>query len=243
MDKAPVSGTEDIGSIPIGRSLKTWVMEMNDKQFMTVFFGVMGVLTIIFFIIFFIAQIIVPEKKSADEFTNNAIVQRIEPVGKLNYAGINNSSSDSQEEKIAEVRESICTNATGNFKTYTVKMLNEGPSGAMVFEPDFIKINSCDSINFEMTDAGHNAVTIAAPKDSLPFDTQYKPSTTVQFDTKGLYLYQCSPHAMMAMAGLIQVSDSSNKSEIETAIQKFESAVMIPGVKTRISDLLRKNVK
>ena len=38
-------------------------------------------------------------------------------------------------------------------------------------------------------------------------------------------------------------SDSSNKSEIETAIQKFESAVMIPGVKTRISDLLRKNVK
>ena len=218
-------------------------MEMNDKQFMTVFFGVMGVLTIIFLIIFFIAQIIVPEKKSADEFTNNAIVQRIEPVGKLNYAGINNSSSDSQEEKIAEVRESICTNATGDFKTYTVKMLNEGPSGAMVFEPDFIKINTCDSINFEMTDAGHNAVTIAAPKDSLPFDTQYKPSTTVQFDTVGLYLYQCSPHAMMAMAGLIQVSDSSNKSEIETAIQKFESAVMIPGVKTRISDLLRKNVK
>ena len=243
MDKAPVSGTEDIGSIPIGRFRKTWEMEMNDKQFMTVFFGVMGVLTVIFFIIFFIAQIIVPEKKSADEFTDNAIVQRIEPVGKLNYAGINNSSSDSQEEKIAEVRESICTNATGDFKTYTVKMLNEGPSGAMVFEPDFIKINTCDSINFEMTDAGHNAVTIAAPKDSLPFDTQYKPSTTVQFDTKGLYLYQCSPHAMMAMAGLIQVSDSSNKSEIETAIQKFESAVMIPGVKTRISDLLRKNVK
>ena len=243
MDKAPVSGTEDIGSIPIGRFLKTWEMEMNDKQFMTVFFGVMGVLTIIFFIIFFIAQIIVPEKKSADEFTNNAIVQRIEPVGKLNYAGINNSSSDSQEEKIAEVRESICTNATGDFKTYTVKMLNEGPSGAMVFEPDFIKINTCDSINFEMTDAGHNAVTIAAPKDSLPFDTKYKPSTKVQFDTNGLYLYQCSPHAMMAMAGLVQVSDSSNKSEIETAIQKFESAVMIPGVKTRISDLLRKNVK
>ena len=243
MDKAPVSGTEDIGSIPIGRFRKTWEMEMNDKQFMTVFFGVMGVLTIIFFIIFFIAQIIVPEKKSADEFTNNAIVQRIEPVGKLNYAGINNSSSDLQEEKISEVRESICTNATGDFKTYTVKMLNEGPSGAMVFEPDFIKINTCDSINFEMTDAGHNAVTIAAPKDSLPFDTQYKPSTTVQFDTKGLYLYQCSPHAMMAMAGIIEVSDSNNKSEIEAAIQNFESAVMIPGVKTRISDLLRKNVK
>ena len=56
MDKAPVSGTEDIGSILSGVFGKTWEMEMNDKQFMTVFFGVMGVLTIIFFIIFFIAQ-------------------------------------------------------------------------------------------------------------------------------------------------------------------------------------------
>ena len=32
---------------------------MNDKQFMTFFLGVMGVLTIIFFVIFFIAQICV----------------------------------------------------------------------------------------------------------------------------------------------------------------------------------------
>ena len=36
---------------------------MNDKQFMTIFLGVMGVLTITFFVIFFIAQIIVPDKK------------------------------------------------------------------------------------------------------------------------------------------------------------------------------------
>ena len=60
---------------------------MNDKQFMTVFLGVMGVLTIIFFVIFFIAQIIAPDKKATDEFTNNAVVSRIEPIGKLNYAG------------------------------------------------------------------------------------------------------------------------------------------------------------
>jgi cytochrome c5 len=59
---------------------------MNDKQFMTFFLGVMGVLTIIFFVIFFIAQIIVPEIKTADEFTNNAVISRIEPIGKLNYS-------------------------------------------------------------------------------------------------------------------------------------------------------------
>ena len=128
-------------------------------------------------------------------------------------------------------------------ETHVVKMLNQGAEGSMVFEPAFIKINAGDSINFEMSDAGHNAVTVAAPAGSVPFDTKYKPSTLVQFDTNGIYLYKCSPHAMMAMAGLIQVSDASNKTEMNEAIMKFEGTVMMPNVKTRISDLLNKNVK
>jgi pseudoazurin len=122
-------------------------------------------------------------------------------------------------------------------------MLNEGNQGAMIFEPAFIKINTCDSITFEMTDAGHNAVTVAGPAGSTPFDTKYKPSTTVQFDTNGLYLYKCTPHAMMAMAGLIQVSDANNKEEMISAIEKFEGTVMMPNVKTRVSDLFKANVK
>ena len=36
---------------------------MNDKQFMTVFLGVTGVILVIFFIIFFIAQMIGPVSK------------------------------------------------------------------------------------------------------------------------------------------------------------------------------------
>jgi len=128
-------------------------------------------------------------------------------------------------------------------ETHVVKMLNQGAEGSMVFEPAFIKINAGDSINFEMSDAGHNAVTVAAPAGSVPFDTKYKPSTIVKFDVNGLYLYKCSPHAMMAMAGLIQVSDASNKTEMNEAIMKFESSVMIPAVKTRMSDLFTKNIK
>ena len=216
---------------------------MDDKQFMTIFWVVMGALTAIFFLIFFIAQMVVPDKKASDEFTNNAVVQRIEPVGKLNYAGAGEVETNPAQNSMAEARESVCSTLEGNFKTHTIKMLNEGPLGAMVFEPSFIKINTCDSINFEMTDAGHNAVTIAAPDNSVPFDTEYKPSTVVQFDTEGVYLYQCSPHAMMAMAGLIQVSGATNKSKIKEAIQKFESAVMIPGVKTRMSDLFNQKIK
>ena len=215
---------------------------MNDKQFMTFFLGVMGVLTIIFFVIFFIAQMIVPEKKASDEFTNNAVVSRIEPIGKLNYSGSNDALVNLDKSITNSVRELRCDESSKN-KIHVIKMLNESNQGSMVFEPAFIKINTCDSITFEMTDAGHNAVTVAAPNDSIPFDTEYKPSTTVQFDTNGLYLYKCTPHAMMAMAGLIQVSDANNKESMIAEIDKFESNVMMQPVKTRMSDLFNKHIK
>ncbi len=68
---------------------------MSDKQFMTFFLGIMGILLIIFFIIFIVAKIIVPEQK-VDKFTRDAIVSRIEPVGKLNY------SDEASEEPASE---------------------------------------------------------------------------------------------------------------------------------------------
>ena len=216
---------------------------MNDKQFMTFFLGVMGVLLIIFFSIFFIAQLVSPDERADDSFTVNSVVKRIAPIGQLNYTDSSSSDDNLESQTLAPKRESICETAKGDFKTYVVKMLNQGALGAMVFEPAFIKINTCDSINFEMADAGHNAVTVAAPAGSVPFNTKYKPSTIVQFDVNGLYLYKCSPHAMMAMAGIIQVSDASNKAEMEKAIMKFEGTVMMPNAKTRMSDLLKSNVQ
>ena len=52
-----------------------------------------------------------------------------------------------------------------------------------------------------------------------------------------------APHAMMAMAGLIQVSDANNKADMEQAVMKFENTVMMPNAKTRMSDLFKSNVK
>ena len=127
--------------------------------------------------------------------------------------------------------------------THIVKMLNNSQSGIMVFEPAYIKIKNGDSINFIMEDAGHNASTVAGPSGSIPFNTAYKPSTIIKFDVNGLYLYECSPHSMMAMAGIIQVSDSNNKKQIIEEVAKFEAKVMMPNVKTRISDLLKENIK
>tara|TARA_B100001250_G_C19793086_1_gene787455 strand:+ start:683 stop:1156 length:474 start_codon:yes stop_codon:yes gene_type:complete len=68
---------------------------MNDKQFITFFLGVMGVLIIIFFAIFIIAQVVTPDISKKDTFTTNSVVSRIEPVGKLNYSNSNEKLQES----------------------------------------------------------------------------------------------------------------------------------------------------
>ena len=73
---------------------------MNDKQFTTFFLGVMGLLLVIFFIIFFIAQIVSPETKKTDSFTTNSVVSRIEPVGKLNYSDTETAEVKSKGELV-----------------------------------------------------------------------------------------------------------------------------------------------
>ena len=50
---------------------------------------------------------------------------------------------------------------TSNAAVHTVKMLNSGADGFMVFEPAVMKISVGDTINFEATDMAHNSASIA----------------------------------------------------------------------------------
>jgi len=45
-------------------------------------------------------------------------------------------------------------------EVHTVKMLNQGSTGVMVFEPAVLKINVGDTVTFEATDAAHNSASI-----------------------------------------------------------------------------------
>mgnify|MGYP001179063990 FL=1 len=216
---------------------------MTDQQFFKIFSIVSLIIVFIAIAIGVLSNIFasysIHPSKNYQSLNQENEITRTAPAGKINLA-----SNPTIEQTVAVVqeRESICDSMEGEFIIHEVKMLNENSSGAMVFEPSFIKINTCDSINFEMVDAGHNAETVAAPDGSMSFNTMYKKSTVIQFDTNGLYLYQCAPHAMMAMAGIIEVGDSNNLDQMKSEIEKFESNVMIPEVKTRMSDLFRQNV-
>ena len=133
----------------------------------------------------------------------------------------------------------ICIDLTS--EAYTVKMLNQGATGVMVFEPAFLKINVGDTVTFESTDAAHNSASIPGmiPSGASPWNGQLSRDISVTFEIPGVYGYQCTPHAMMAMVGVIQVGDDN--SNIETAknvAAQFKSTFVMN--QTRLDEYLAK---
>ena len=126
-------------------------------------------------------------------------------------------------------------------ETYIVKMLNQGATGVMVFEPAVLKINVGDTVTFESTDAAHNSASIAGmiPSGASSWNGQLSKDISVTFEIPGVYGYQCTPHAMMAMVGVIQVGDDN--SNIETAknvATQFKSSFVMN--QTRLDEYLSK---
>ena len=124
-------------------------------------------------------------------------------------------------------------------EVHTVKMLNQGPTGVMVFEPAVLKINIGDTVTFVATDAAHNSASIPGmlPPNANAWNGQLSRDISVTFDIPGIYGYQCTPHAMMAMVGIIQVGDdSSNLQSVINSASQFKSTFVMN--QTRLDDYL-----
>ena len=95
---------------------------------------------------------------------------------------------------------------------YTVKMLNNGKEGLMVFEPAILSIEQGDTVLFEATDVSHNSASIPGmiPQGAMPWTGAMNQDVKVTFDKEGVYVYQCTPHSMMAMVGVIKVGVPKN---------------------------------
>ena len=108
-----------------------------------------------------------------------------------------------------------------NATEVSIKTLNSGPGGMMVFDPSFVKLQPGDTIRFVPTDKGHNAELIKgmAPEGAPTFKTVVGKEETVTFDKPGLYGFKCSPHYIMGMVGLIEVGDKPENLEAAKAVQ------------------------
>ncbi len=112
---------------------------------------------------------------------------------------------------------------------HIVKMLNSGDGGQMIFEPAVLKVSKGDTIHFKAVDASHNSATIEGmiPAGAKEWNGQMNMDISVTLDTEGVYVYQCDPHVMMAMIGVIQVGEAVNINEVKDASQKLKSTFVM----------------
>ena len=104
-----------------------------------------------------------------------------------------------------------------NAEDMTVDMLNKRDDGAkMVYSEDIARIDVGDTITWVPTSKGHNVHFIAGPEGwDLPKKSKNNKEVSITFDTPGMYLYQCTPHASMGMIAIVIVDgDTSNKDAI-----------------------------
>ena len=113
---------------------------------------------------------------------------------------------------------------------FEVTMLNQGTNGVMVFEPSVLKISVGDTVTFTPTNPGHNSASIAGmiPPGANSWDGGMSQEVKVTFTEEGTYVYQCTPHLMMAMVGVIAVGDASvNLSQVKDAASEKKSDFMM----------------
>jgi len=109
---------------------------------------------------------------------------------------------------------------------HEVKMLNSGVEGFMVFEPAVVKAAVGDTVTFKATDMAHNSASIEGmiPEGANAWNGAMSQDITVTVNKEGVYVYQCTPHAMMAMIGVIQVGGSlSNMDAIQAKVASVKA--------------------
>ena len=108
---------------------------------------------------------------------------------------------------------------------HEVKMLNSGADGIMVFEPAVIKISKGDTVNFVATDMSHNSASLDGmiPAGADSWNGALSQDISITFTEEGVYVYQCTPHAMMAMVGVIQVGDAVNLDAVKAEASQKKS--------------------
>ena len=113
---------------------------------------------------------------------------------------------------------------------FEVTMLNQGADGVMVFEPSVLKISVGDTVTFKPTNPGHNSASIAGmiPTGAESWDGGMSQEVKETFTEEGTYVYQCTPHLMMAMVGVIAVGDASvNLSQVKDAASEKKPEFMM----------------
>ena len=158
---------------------------------------------------------------------DKAIEKRIAPVGSVCVQGEDCGSAAAPV--AAPSSSSLPKIALSEGSEHTVKMLNSGPGGTMVFDPPVIKVSVGDTIHFKSVDLSHNSASIVGmiPEGASSWAGMLSQDISVTLEKEGVYVYQCDPHVMMAMVGVIQAGEATNLESIKAAVAAKNSTFIM----------------
>ena len=107
----------------------------------------------------------------------------------------------------------------------SIDMLNKLGKEKMVYSVDVAEIDAGDTITWLPATKGHNVHFIAGPDGwDLPKKSKNNKEVAITFDTPGIYLYQCTPHATMGKIAMVIVGDDfSNLDDIKAMKMRGKS--------------------
>ena len=110
---------------------------------------------------------------------------------------------------------------------YEVKMLNFGNDGSMVFEPGFLKVYVGDTVHFKSVDMAHNSESSTGliPVNASGWKGNINEDISITLTEEGVYVYQCTPHLILGMVGVIQVGSPTNIDQIKENLGSLTFAV------------------
>ena len=170
----------------------------------------------------------------SSDMRESAIEERTKPLGSIclkgDGCGISSAGPGYKVNPLAAMTGApvgVSSNkiALSEGPVHEVKMLNSGADGIMVFEPAVIKISKGDTVNFVATDMSHNSASLDGmiPAGANSWNGALSQDISITFTEEGVYVYQCTPHAMMAMVGVIQVGDAVNLDAVKAEASQKKS--------------------
>ena len=122
---------------------------------------------------------------------------------------------------------------SANAADMSIDMLNKKGKEKMLYSVNVAEVDVGDTITWQPKDKGHNVQFIAGPDGwKLPKKSKINAVVEITFDTPGMYLYQCTPHATMGMIAMVVVGhDMSNLDDIKSVKIRGKS-------KRKMSELL-----
>ena len=170
----------------------------------------------------------------SSDMRESAIEERTKPMGSIclkgDGCGISSAGPGYKVNPLAAMTGApveVSSNkiALSEGPVHEVKMLNSGADGIMVFEPAVIKISKGDTVNFVATDMSHNSASLDGmiPAGADSWNGPLSQDISITFNEEGVYVYQCTPHAMMAMVGVIQVGDAVNLDAVKAEASQKKS--------------------